>query len=273
MIRELVDIGVNLTHRSFDRDRDAVIARGIAAGVTTLVITGTSVPDSQRAAALARQRPAQSFATAGVHPHHAKDCDTQTIEALRALAAGAAVVAIGECGLDFNRDFSPRDVQERWFEAQLELAAEVALPVFLHERDASERMLAILTKHRPRLVGGVVHCFTGTRAEVERYLALDLHIGITGWICDERRGASLVAAAGAIPLDRLMLETDAPFLLPRAHLPTPPNDHDGRRNEPAFLPAVVTGIARATGRDELEVAMETTRTARRFFALPATTTR
>jgi len=273
MIRELVDIGVNLTHRSFDRDRDAVIARGIAAGVTSFVITGTSVPDSQRAAALARQRPAQSFATAGVHPHHAKDCDTQTIEALRALAAEPAVVAIGECGLDFNRDFSPRDVQERWFEAQLELAAEVALPVFLHERDASERMLAILTKHRPRLVGGVVHCFTGTRAEVERYLALDLHIGITGWICDERRGASLVDAAGAIPLDRLMLETDAPFLLPRAHLPAPPDGHDGRRNEPAFLPAVVTGIARATGRDELEIALETTRTARRFFGLPATTTR
>jgi TatD DNase family protein len=268
MIRELVDIGVNLTHRSFDRDRDAVIARGIAAGVTTLVITGTSVPDSQRAAALARKRPAQSFATAGVHPHHAKDCDTQTIEALRVLAADPAVVAIGECGLDFNRDFSPRDVQERWFEAQLELAAEVALPVFLHERDASERMLAILAKHRRRLVGGVVHCFTGTRAEVERYLALDLHIGITGWICDERRGASLVDAAGAIPLDRLMLETDAPFLLPRAHRPAPPDGFDGRRNEPAFLPAVVTGIARATGRDELEIAMETTRTARRFFALP-----
>jgi TatD DNase family protein len=269
MTRELVDIGANLTHRSFDRDRDAVIARGIAADVTTLVITGTSVPDSQRAAGLARQRPAQSFATAGVHPHHAKDCDAQTIAALRALAAEPAVVAIGECGLDFNRDFSPRDVQERWFEAQLELAAEVALPVFLHERDASERMLALLTKHRPRLVGGVVHCFTGTRAAVERYLGLDLHIGITGWICDERRGASLVDAAGAIPLERMMIETDAPFLLPRAHLPAPPKGHDDRRNEPAFLPAVVTGIARATGRDELEIAMETTRTARRFFALHA----
>lgn len=269
-MHELVDIGINLTHRSFDRDRDAVIARGIAAGVTTLVITGTSVLDSQRAAELARH--AQAFATAGVHPHHAKDCDAHTIEALRVLAADPAVVAIGECGLDFNRDFSPRDVQERWFEAQLELAAETALPVFLHERDASERMLAILTKHRPRLVGGVVHCFTGTRAEVERYLALDLHIGITGWICDERRGASLVDAAGAIPLDRLMIETDGPFLMPRAHLPALPKGHDGRRNEPAFLPAVVTGIARATGRDQLEIATATTLTARRFFALPAVAT-
>ncbi len=261
----LVDIGINLTHRSFDRDRAEVVARASAAGVTTLVVTGTSVAESQRAADLARGLPA--YATAGVHPHAAKACDADTIAALRALASQPGVVAIGECGLDFNRDFSPRDVQEYWFEAQLELAAELALPVFLHERDASARMLAILTRYRPRLVGGVVHCFTGTRATVERYLELDLHIGITGWICDERRGASLVEAAAAVPLDRLMLETDGPYLLPRSHLPAPPPGWDGRRNEPAFLPAVVRGVARATGGDELTVATETTRTARRFFAL------
>ena len=262
---DLVDIGINLTHRSFDRDRAEVVARASAAGVTTLVITGTSVAESQRAAELAREL--RAVATAGVHPHGATACDAGTIAALRALAAEPGVVAIGECGLDFNRDFSPRDVQERWFEAQLELAAEVGLPVFLHERDASERMLAILTRYRPRLVGGVVHCFTGTRATAERYLGLDLHIGITGWICDERRGADLVAAAAVIPLERLMLETDGPYLLPRAHRPAPPPGWDKRRNEPAFLPAVVTGVARATGHDELAIATETTRTARRFFAL------
>ncbi len=263
-MRDLVDIGINLTHRSFDRDREAVITRATGAGVTTLVITGTSAYDSERAAALARARPATCFATAGVHPHHAKDCDAGTIAALRALAADPNVVAIGECGLDFNRDFSPRDVQERWFEAQLELAAEVALPVFLHERDASERMLAILGKHRPNLVGGVVHCFTGTAATVERYLALDLHIGITGWICDERRGASLVDAAKLVPLARMMIETDAPFLLPRT---LPHGSAKERRNEPAFLPEVVKALARTTGRDELEIATETTRTARQFFGL------
>ena len=263
-MRELIDIGVNLTHRSFERDRDAVIARAAKAGVTTLIITGTSVPDSQRAAALARERAATSFATAGVHPHHAKDCDAHTIDTLRSLAAEPNVVAIGECGLDFNRDFSPRDVQERWFEAQLELAADVALPVFLHERDAADRMLAILGKHRGKLTGGVVHCFTGTAATVERYLALDLHIGITGWICDERRGASLVEAARSIPLDRMMIETDAPFLLPRT---LGREAAKARRNEPAFLPEVVKALARATRRDELEIATETTRTARRFFGL------
>lgn len=266
-VRDLVDIGINLTHRSFAKDRDAVIARATAAGVSTLVITGTSVRESQHAAQLASAHPDAWFSTAGVHPHTAKECDEHSLSALRELAARDAVVAIGECGLDFNRDFSPRHVQEKWFEAQLELAAEVALPVFLHERDAEARMLEILAKHRSKLVGGVVHCFTGTRATAERYLALDLHIGITGWICDERRAASLVDAAPVIPLDRLMIESDGPFLLPRAYLPPTAKAVDGRRNEPAFLPAVVTGIAHATKRDEAEIAVETTRTARRFFGL------
>ena len=267
MTPELVDIGINLTHTSFVRDRDAVLERANAAGVTRMIITGTSATESHDAVVLARTRPGMLFATAGVHPHAAKEADATTIDALRTLAKDPAVLAIGECGLDFNRDFSPRDVQEKWFEAQLELAAEVKLPVFLHERDASERMLAILEQHRPRLVAAVIHCFTGTRDTVERYLGLDLHIGITGWICDERRGADLVKAAGAIPLNRMMIETDGPYLLPRAHLPTLPKGHDGRRNEPSFLTAVVTGIARATGTDPLEIAVETTKTARAFFSI------
>jgi TatD DNase family protein len=265
-LRDLVDIGINLTHRSFEHDREAVVARASAAGVATLIITGTSVRDSQRALELAHERPATCFSTAGVHPHHAKECDARTIETLRGIAADPNVVAIGECGLDFNRNFSPPDVQERWFEAQLELAAEVGKPVFLHERDAHDRMVAILAAHRPKLAGGVVHCFTGTTAQVERYLALDLHVGITGWICDERRGASLVEAARAIPLDRLMIETDGPFLLPRTLTGKAAKE---RRNEPAFLPEVVKALARAMKRDELEIATETTRTARRFFGLAA----
>ncbi|HEY4055443.1 MAG TPA: TatD family hydrolase [Kofleriaceae bacterium] len=267
-MNELVDIGINLTHKSFERDRDEVVARGESVGVRTLVITGTSVRESQAARELAHARPGRWFSTAGVHPHAAKECDSTTLDTLRTLASTEEVVAIGECGLDFNRNFSPRDVQERWFAAQLDLAVELKMPVFLHERDAAEKMLEMLTAYRPRLVGGVVHCFTGTRAIVAQYLALDLHIGITGWICDERRGADLVDAAKIIPLDRLMIETDAPYLMPRKYLPTLPAGHDGRRNEPLFLPAVVTGIAKATGRDEREIATETTKTARRFFGLP-----
>jgi TatD DNase family protein len=261
---ELIDIGVNLAHRSFARDREAVIDRAIAAGVRRLVITGTSPATSREAAQLARLRPGVLWSTAGVHPHHAKDCGPNTLDDLAALAARPEVVAIGETGLDFNRNFSPPAVQEQWFEAQVELAVRLDKPLFLHERDASERFGAILERHRSKLSRAVVHCFTGTERELERYLALDLHIGITGWICDPKRGAHLLGLMPKIPLERLMLETDAPFLLPKSR-PAPPHD---KRNEPAFLPEVLATVARALRRPEAEIAAATTETARRFFALP-----
>ncbi len=260
----LVDIGVNLTHASFRADREAAVERAAAAGVTVLILTGTSVPGSELALDLVAGRPGLR-ATAGVHPHDAKHADERQLRALRALATRAECVAVGECGLDFNRDFSPRPVQERVFEAQLMLAADLKKPVFLHERDAHERFHAILAGARPQLTGAVVHCFTGTGPELDAYLALDCHIGITGWICDERRGLHLRQLVRRVPLDRLMLETDAPFLTPRTMRPRPPRD----RNEPAFLPHVLDAVAAAIGRPREEVAAATTATARRFFGLPA----
>jgi TatD DNase family protein len=257
----IVDIGVNLTHRSFAADRDAVIERAVAAGVSTMILTGTTEANSQASQALAAARPGVLYATAGVHPHHASACDATTIARLRSLAARPGIVAIGECGLDFNRDFSPRDVQERWFEAQLALAVELALPVFLHERDAHARFLAILRAHRPSLVDAVVHCFTGGPAELDAYLELGAHIGITGWICDERRGLELRKLTARIPLDRLMIETDAPFLAPRDVRPKI------TRNEPMYLPSVLAAIAQARGASIDEVAAATTATARRVFRL------
>jgi TatD DNase family protein len=173
------------------------------------------------------------------------------------------VVAIGECGLDFDRDFSPRDVQRTCFEAQLELAAELKLPVFLHERAAHEDFLRILERWRPSLVGGVVHCFTGAEPQLDAYLALDLHVGITGWITDDRRGAHLRALVPHIPRDRLVIETDAPFLLPWSVSPRPTR----RRNEPAFLPHVARAIARATGEPEAALAARTTAAARSLFRM------
>ncbi len=258
----LVDIGVNLTHRSFDGDRDQVIARAVGAGVTTLIVTGTTARDSVAAQALAAGRPGVVFATAGVHPHHASDCTADTIATLRALAAKPGVVAIGECGLDFHRDLSPRDVQERWFAAQLELAAERRLPVFLHERDAHARFLAILRAHRSSLVDCVVHCFAGGPAELDAYLALGACIGITGWICDERRGLDLRKLTARIPLDRLLIETDAPFLAPRNVRPKL------TRNEPRFLLSVLEALASERGESMGTVAAATTATARRVFRLP-----
>src|SRR5690606_12287965 len=207
-----------------------------------MIVTGTSVTASAQAAELAASRPGL-YATAGVHPHHAVELDAHTVDALRELAAQPKVVAVGECGLDFFRNFSPPDAQERAFVAQLELAAECGLPVFLHQRDAHERFTAILTEHRKSLTGGVAHCFTGGPAELEAYLELGLYIGVTGWLCDDRRGAALRAALPRIPLDRLLLETDAPYLLPRDLAEKPRN----RRNEPAFLPHVLAKTAEGLG--------------------------
>ena len=259
----LVDIGVNLTNKSFRKDLDAVIDRAVQAGVARMIVTGTSVAASQRAADLAESRPSVLYATAGVHPHDAKTCDDETIAALRQLADRPQVVAIGECGLDFNRDFSPRPDQRTWFEAQIELACELGMPLFLHERDASSAMLEIVRRHRDRMKAAVVHCFTGTGDELDAYLDLDLHIGITGWICDERRGRHLYDLVARIPPNRLMIETDAPFLLPRTIRPRPKS----RRNEPAHLLHVLDAVASATGRNRDEIASATTATATAFFGL------
>src|SRR6185437_5205183 len=173
-----------------------------------------SLTGSQEALRIAQEYPDQIYATAGVHPHDSRHCSEETISELRRLATNEEVVAIGECGLDFNRDFSPRPQQEKWFEAQVALAEELQIPVFLHERDAQQRFCEILVRVR-KMVPAVVHCFTGTREELNAYLDMDLHIGITGWICDERRGIHLRELVKEIPPERLMIETDAPYLIPR----------------------------------------------------------
>ena len=259
---DIVDIGVNLAHRSFRADRKQVIERAFAAGVRRMVITGTSVVGSQEGVQIAREYPGQLFATAGVHPHDSPNCTEATISELRRLAAHKEAVAIGECGLDFNRDFSPRPQQEKWYEAQVALAEELQKPLFLHERDARQRFFEILTAVR-KSVPAVLHCFTGTREELKIYLDMGLHIGVTGWICDERRGTHLPELVREIPLDRLMIETDAPFLVPRT-MPTKPRDG---RNEPAFLPYVLQAVADCLGKPVPAVAEATTKTAREFFRL------
>lgn len=259
----LIDIGANLTHDSFDADRPQVLERAAAAGVGRVVVTGTSVTSSVRAAALCEAHAGTVSATAGVHPHHAADFDSHTAAALRALLANPAFVAVGECGLDFFRDYSPREAQRRAFVAQLELASDVGKPVFLHQRDAHEEFVALLTPMRQRLVGGVAHCFTGGPAELDAYLELDLDIGITGWVCDERRGAALRTAIPRIPLDRLLVETDAPYLLPRDLAPKP----QGRRNEPKFLVHIVERLAALMNQPVAVVARATTANAERLFGL------
>jgi TatD DNase family protein len=256
---ELVDIGVNLAHRSFIKDRGAVVARALAAGVRQIVVTGTSVAGSREALALARAQPGVLSATAGVHPHDAARCDEGTLAALRELAAAPEVVAIGECGLDFNRDFSPRPLQRTWFERQVRLAIELGLPLFLHERDAAEAFLEVLDACGPAPEQVIVHCFTGDGATLQQYLRRGFYIGITGWICDERRGRHLQELVKQIPRERLLLETDAPFLAPRDIRPRV------ERNEPALLRHVAEVVARCRGEATGELAAATTANARRIF--------
>lgn len=258
----LVDIGVNLAHDSFDADRVAVIARARAHGVTRMIVTGSSLGSSEAAVNLARDH-AGLFATVGVHPHHADEVDSAQLPALAALAARPEVVAVGECGLDFFRDFSPRERQVAAFRLQLGLAMQAGLPVFLHQRDAHERFLALLDECGTRMPRGVAHCFTGGPQELADYLDRGLYIGVTGWICDERRGDALREAARYLPLDRVLLETDAPYLLPRDLEPRPRT----RRNEPMHLPHVLHTLAHFMDVAPLLLAEASTRNAEMLFGL------
>jgi TatD DNase family protein len=261
----LIDIGINLGHDSYDTDRDAVITRAQDVGVVQMMVTGASVEGSAKAIELARSHPGRLFATAGVHPHHASELTAESLSVLEELARQPEVVAAGECGLDYFRDFSPRPTQQAAFHLQLELAARVRKPVFLHQRDAHEDFLAILREHRSTLVGGVTHCFTGKGHELRAYLELGFAIGITGWICDERRGAHLLPLMPEIPAGHLLLETDGPYLLPRDLHPKPAS----RRNEPAYLPHIAAVVARARGESVAALASSSTAATRKLFGLPS----
>jgi TatD DNase family protein len=259
----LIDIGINLGHDSYDADREAVLARAYAAGVAQLIVTGSSLASTVQAIALARAHPQRLFATAGVHPHHANELSAERLGELRELARAPQVVAVGECGLDYFRNYSPHAAQQEAFHRQLTLAQELGKPLFLHQRDAHADFVAILREHAPAW-RGVAHCFTGSAEELRGYLALGLAIGITGWICDERRGTHLVELMPLIPPERLLLETDGPYLLPRDLQPKPAS----RRNEPAYLAHIAAAVARARGESCATLARSSTHAARALFGLP-----
>jgi len=257
----LIDIGINLAHDSYDRDRVEVIARARAAGIVAMIVTGSTLADSARALALCRQWPGILRATAGVHPHHATGFQAADCARLVELYADPMTVAAGECGLDYYRNYSPPAEQRRAFAWQLGLAAEHGMPLFLHQRQAHADFMAMLREHPALLARAVLHCFTGDAAELEDCLAAGLSIGVTGWICDERRGQALGDAVVRIPDERLMLETDGPYLLPRTLQPKPAH----RRNEPMYLPVILEAVAARRGQPPAQVAALTTANAQRFF--------
>jgi TatD DNase family protein len=261
----LIDIGANLTHESFRRDFDAVLERARKAGVERMVVTGASREGSVQALELAREHPGVLHATAGVHPHHAGDYGSETDALLRGLAREPEVVAVGETGLDYFRDLSPRPAQLAAFEKQLAIAVDLGMPLFLHQRDAHDDFLALLKAARDRVPAAVVHCFTDERRALFDYLDLDCHIGITGWICDERRGTHLRELVHEVPANRLLLETDAPYLLPRDIRPQPSH----RRNEPMYLAHICEVVADLRGEEVETTAANATATTRAFFGLPS----
>ena len=264
----LIDIGVNLTNKRFDKDREDVIRRAQLSGLHSLLITGTSVEESQKALFLCEQYQAEFphflFSTAGVHPHDADHVSADYLSQLEKLAAQPQVKAIGECGLDFNRNFSAPDQQLKVFKEQVVLAEKLQMPLFLHQRDAFEPWFKILSPYLDKIPAMVAHCFTGTKSELTQCLDADMYVGITGWLCDERRGQTLRDIVSLIPLNRLLIETDAPYLTPRTIRPKPKSS----RNEPSYLPFIMKEISKITGLDQEEIACQTSCNANSVFNFP-----
>jgi len=260
---QLVDIGVNLTNKSLLRDLDAVMQRARDAGVVQMAVTGTSIESSLQAIDLCRRFPGRLVSTCGIHPHHASEWDDDSAATLRQMAQQDCVRAIGETGLDFNRNYSPPAAQEHAFVQQLELATALQMPLFCHQRDAHSRFVELLSRYRDRIPRVVVHCFTDGREALRDYLDLDCYIGVTGWICDERRGLELQQLVPLIPPARLLLETDAPYLLPRDLEPKPPS----RVNEPACLTHILRAVARHRAEPEIELASQVYENSKIFFDL------
>ena len=259
----MIDIGINLTNSRFDKDLDDVILRAKNSNIHALLVTGTNVEESQKALSLCQQYPDYLFCTAGVHPHDADNVSENYLDDLLTLSKHTQVKAIGECGLDFNRNFSTPENQQRVFSEQIQLAIQTQLPLFLHQRDAFEPWITLLTPHFHQLPAMITHCFTGTKHELSLCLDAGMYIGITGWVCDERRGQALQELIKYIPLDKLLIETDAPYLTPRTIRPKPKSS----RNEPSYLPYVVETLAELSRYSVTEIIEQTTKNAQHVFKL------
>jgi len=233
---KIFDSHCHLDDKSFAGDLDKIINRAYKAGVTRLMTIGVNGKTSARAVELAESHP-EIYASVGVHPHDADNCSESVIEDLIKLAENPKVRAWGEIGLDFNRMYSPQKDQEKWFRKQFDAAGRLDLPMIFHERDSNGRLLEMLENHADRNLKGVIHCFSGDHHELEQYLDLGLYIGITGILTIKGRGSRLRELVDFIPLDRLLVETDAPYLVPA------PEKNHYRRNEPAFVKSVMLKLA------------------------------
>lgn len=259
----MIDIGVNLTNSRFDKDRDELISRAQLLDVSAVIVTGTNIKESQAAALLCESYPSYLYMTAGVHPHDADNVTTDYLDKITALSQQTYVKAIGECGLDFNRNFSAPEQQVKVFKEQVQLAQTLNMPLFLHQRDAFDTWFDILKPYVGQLPAMVSHCFTGNYSQLKQCLEADMFIGITGWVCDERRGQELRDIVQHIPLHKLLIETDAPYLTPRTIKPRPKSS----RNEPSYLTYIVKELAQLMGVSEDALQQATTENAIKAFNL------
>jgi TatD DNase family protein len=257
---KLFDSHCHLDDRSFVKDLDEVIMQAKQAGVEKIMVVGISQKSCRLALKLAENYP-QIYASVGIHPHDVKDCSKEVLESLKKLAENKKVKAWGETGLDFNRMFSPRALQEKWFVRQIEVAQELGLPLIFHERDSKGRFGEMLKKHLGSNAKGVVHCFSGNKKELFDYLSMGLYIGITGIITIESRGAELRKLVTEIPPDRLLIETDAPYLTPA------PQKNKTRRNEPAFVSSVLLKIAEVRQEDPEELSLKIWKNTHRLYGI------
>jgi TatD DNase family protein len=257
---KIFDSHCHLDDKSYSKDLDAVIERARSAGVARMMTIGVNKRTSAQAVSLAQSHTG-IYASVGIHPHDVKDCNESILQDLINLAKNKKVRAWGEMGLDFNRMYSPRLDQETWFEKQLEIADESDLPMIFHERDSNGRFLEILKNHHSTAMKGVVHCFSGNRIELDQYLSLGLHIGITGILTIKSRGAQLRKLVPGIPADRLVVETDAPYLVPA------PEKNRNRRNEPAFVKSILLKLAEVKDEDPEDLAQSIWKNTNRLYGI------
>jgi TatD DNase family protein len=259
----MIDIGANLTHESFSKSIDTVVSRANESGVSHIIVTGACIKSSEDAIILTTQYDSL-FSTVGIHPHNAKLFTNEDIDYIKELSKKSNVVAIGECGLDYNRNFSNKNDQIICFNSHIEVAVDLDMPLFLHQRDAHQDMINHLDEYRSRNIKGVLHCFTGGLSELNNYLDRGYYIGVTGWLCDLKRGEALRECIRHLPLDRLLIETDAPYLIPKNLAVMPKN----RLNEPSYLPHIVNEIALHKRCSSEEVVTTTRKNSIELFKLP-----
>ena len=257
---KIFDSHCHLDDKSYAKDLNAVIDRARNDGVVRMMTIGVNKKTSAQAVSLAQSHTG-FYASVGIHPHDVKNCNESILQDLINLAKNEKVRAWGEMGLDFNRMYSPRKDQELWFKKQLEIADKLDLPMIFHERDSNGHFLAILKNHKYTAMKGVVHCFSGNQDELNQYLSLGLHIGITGILTIKSRGAQLRELVPGIPADRLVVETDAPYLVPA------PEKNRNRRNEPAFVKSVLLKLAEVRNEDPEDLAQTIWNNTNRLYGI------